>query len=159
PELSRTRSHQLAGPRTGHDQESARPMDAAPSKAVSSLSIPPHEPVPGEPSWSVLPSSASTGLIEISPPSPVWRPFELLAKRAVDVAGAAAGLALLAPLLVAVAVAIRLDSPGPVLFRQRRLGREGRPFWIWKFRTMRADAEQRLAELEARNEAARGVLF
>ena len=49
-------------------------------------------------------------------------------KRAMDVAGAAVGLLLLAPLLLLVALAVRLSSPGPVLFRQLRLGRGGRPF-------------------------------
>ena len=50
-------------------------------------------------------------------------------------------------------------SPGPVVFRQRRCGRHGRPFQIWKFRTMYRDAEARVHELEARNQAAGGVLF
>ncbi|MGX5734870.1 exopolysaccharide biosynthesis polyprenyl glycosylphosphotransferase [Bosea thiooxidans] len=57
-------------------------------------------------------------------------------KRALDVAVAGFLLLLLAPLLVAVAIAVRLDSPGPVLFRQHRCGFSGRGFVIWKFRTM-----------------------
>jgi lipopolysaccharide/colanic/teichoic acid biosynthesis glycosyltransferase len=81
------------------------------------------------------------------------------AKRLIDLTGAAAGLVLLAPVMVLIALAIRLESPGPVIFRQRRLGRGGRPFWFLKFRTMVADAEARLAALEAHNEAPCGVLF
>lgn len=87
------------------------------------------------------------------------RAAALASKRLIDVVGSLASLILLTPLLLAVAVAIRLDSPGPVLFRQRRLGRLGKAFWIYKFRTMRTDAEARLGDLETRNEAAEGVLF
>ena len=54
---------------------------------------------------------------------------------------------------------IRLESRGPVLFRQPRMGLGGRVFWCLKFRTMVPDAEQRLRDLEARNESAGGVLF
>jgi lipopolysaccharide/colanic/teichoic acid biosynthesis glycosyltransferase len=61
-------------------------------------------------------------------------------KRAFDVVAAAVGLVLLAPLFLAVAAWIRLDSPGPVFFRQERVGRGGRPFRIHKFRTMRVEA-------------------
>ena len=61
--------------------------------------------------------------------------------------------------MVAVAVAIRLDSPGPILFRQLRIGKGGRKFWILKFRTMRHEAETQVAELEALNESPGGVLF
>ena len=63
-----------------------------------------------------------------------------MAKRLFDLLLAAAGLLLLGPLLLAVALAVRLDSPGPVLFRQERVGRFGRIFRIHKFRTMRTDA-------------------
>lgn len=57
-------------------------------------------------------------------------------KRAFDVLAAAAGLLLLSPLLLLIALAIKLESPGPVFFRQERVGRHGRPFHIFKFRTM-----------------------
>jgi lipopolysaccharide/colanic/teichoic acid biosynthesis glycosyltransferase len=63
-------------------------------------------------------------------------------KRAFDVAAASATLIGLAPAFAAIATWIKLDSPGPVLFRQERVGRCGKPFHILKFRTMRVDAEQ-----------------
>jgi lipopolysaccharide/colanic/teichoic acid biosynthesis glycosyltransferase len=63
---------------------------------------------------------------------------ELVLKRALDVAGAATGLVVLAPLLAATAIAVKVSSPGPVLFRQTRIGRGGRPFELLKFRSMRA---------------------
>src|SRR5688500_4771254 len=66
-----------------------------------------------------------------------------MAKRAFDLLVASVGLVLLAPLLAAIALAIRLDSRGPVLFRQQRVGRHGVPFAIHKFRTMVADAAAR----------------
>lgn len=64
-----------------------------------------------------------------------------MGKRLFDIVFAALALLLLCPLLLAVALWVRLDSPGPALFRQQRVGRGGRPFHIYKFRTMRADAE------------------
>jgi len=63
-----------------------------------------------------------------------------LSKRLFDVIAAALGLLLLLPLLVLIAVWIRVDSPGPALFRQIRVGRHGVPFTIHKFRTMRVEA-------------------
>ncbi len=66
-----------------------------------------------------------------------------MAKRMFDLFGAAVALVLLAPLLVFIALWIKLDSPGPALFRQQRVGRHGRPFAIRKFRTMVADASRR----------------
>jgi lipopolysaccharide/colanic/teichoic acid biosynthesis glycosyltransferase len=62
-----------------------------------------------------------------------------MAKRLFDVLLSALGLVVLAPLLVAIALWIKLDSPGPVFFRQERVGRRGRSFRIHKFRTMRHD--------------------
>jgi lipopolysaccharide/colanic/teichoic acid biosynthesis glycosyltransferase len=66
-----------------------------------------------------------------------------LTKRLFDIAIALPALLLLAPLLLAVALWVKLDSPGPVLFRQQRVGRHGRLFRIHKFRTMVADAPAR----------------
>ena len=76
----------------------------------------------------------------------------LAVKRAFDVLVSATVLLLLAPLLIGVAAAIRLESPGPVLFRQRRVGLHGREFSLLKFRSMCQDAEAKLAELRASNE-------
>lgn len=66
-----------------------------------------------------------------------------MAKRAFDLFWALLGLALLSPLLLLVAAAVKLEDRGPVFFRQVRIGRGGRPFRIWKFRTMGVDAERR----------------
>ncbi|MDZ7592890.1 MAG: sugar transferase [Rubrivivax sp.] len=63
-----------------------------------------------------------------------------MAKRAFDLLGATLALLLLIPLLLAAALAIKLDSPGPVFYRQQRVGRHGVPFFIHKFRTMRHGA-------------------
>jgi lipopolysaccharide/colanic/teichoic acid biosynthesis glycosyltransferase len=76
-----------------------------------------------------------------------------------DLVGALLGLLFLAPVMLAIALLIRLESPGPVLFRQLRRGYRGRYFWVLKFRTMVVDAEQRLTDLEKKNESAGGVLF
>ncbi len=77
--------------------------------------------------------------------TPVW-------KRAVDVAGAAAGLLVLSPVFIAAATAIKLSSPGPVFFRQRREGKDGELFDILKFRTMVPDAEAKKAGLRELSE-------
>jgi lipopolysaccharide/colanic/teichoic acid biosynthesis glycosyltransferase len=63
-------------------------------------------------------------------------------KRALDLAGSTVLLTLSAPLFVAAAAATKLDSPGPVLFRQERVGKDGRPFVVTKFRSMHADTSQ-----------------
>ena len=65
---------------------------------------------------------------------------QLAVKRAIDVAGAAALLVALLPLLLALAALVKATSPGEAVFRQRRVGRGGRPFTIYKFRTMVKDA-------------------
>ena len=74
-------------------------------------------------------------------------------KRAFDLAGAVCGLLVIAPALALIAALIKLDSRGPIFFRQERIGRDGEPFRIFKFRTMTVDAEARKAELMGRNEA------
>lgn len=65
-----------------------------------------------------------------------------LAKRALDITASAVGLAATWPLLAAIAVAVKVDSKGPVLFGHERVGRGGRRFRTWKFRSMVSDAEQ-----------------
>ena len=81
-----------------------------------------------------------------------------VAKAGLDRLLAGLALVLLAPLLVPVALAVRLTSPGPALFRQTRIGRDGHEFRVVKFRTMYVDAESRLAGLRAANETD-GLLF
>ena len=90
---------------------------------------------------------AVEGLPLISlPPARLSRSSKLL-KRSMDLALSIVALVLLAPLLVLIACSIKLDSPGPVFFRQVRMGRGGRTFRIVKFRSMYADAETRKAEV------------
>jgi exopolysaccharide biosynthesis polyprenyl glycosylphosphotransferase len=78
---------------------------------------------------------------------PGIRGLRAVAKRGMDLVGAAVGLVVAAPIMAVIVVMIRLDSPGPVLFVQERVGRQGRPFRIFKFRTMVANAESLLDEL------------
>jgi len=82
----------------------------------------------------------------------------LLVRRGVDVVGAVVGLVLSAPLLALIALAIRLDSPGPILFHQTRVGAGGKLFEIYKFRSMREGAEAELEQVRHLNEAD-GALF
>lgn len=74
-------------------------------------------------------------------------------KRALDLLVALVGLVLISPIMILTAIAVKLDSPGPILFRQTRVGRWGEHFPCYKFRSMYIDAEQRLQELMAQNEA------
>jgi lipopolysaccharide/colanic/teichoic acid biosynthesis glycosyltransferase len=80
-------------------------------------------------------------------------------KRAIDLTGALVGLTLLTPVMLVITLLIRIDSRGPILFRQLRRGYRGRLFWVLKFRTMMTDAEDRLPDLENSNEVDGGVLF
>lgn len=80
-------------------------------------------------------------------------------KRVIDVVGAGVGMALLMPFFLTLATLIKLDSPGPLLFGQTRIGRRGKPFKMWKFRSMYIDAEERKQALMAENEMDGGVLF
>jgi exopolysaccharide biosynthesis polyprenyl glycosylphosphotransferase len=74
-------------------------------------------------------------------------------KRALDLIVAIGALIIVAPVMLLTAIAIKLDSPGPILFRQTRVGKWGKHFPCYKFRSMYIDAEQRLQELLALNEA------
>jgi len=89
-------------------------------------------------------------------------PFWAACKRLIDLAGAGFGLLLLSPLFLVVAIAVRLDSRGPVFFRQERLGQEQTPFRVWKFRTMQTGASdamhrQYIADLAAGTAPSEGL--
>ena len=80
-------------------------------------------------------------------------------KRLMDIVLSAVGMLLLSPVYLAIAVAVKLSSPGPVFFTQTRVGRYGRYFKFYKFRSMRQDAEAQKAALMVRNESKDGVIF
>jgi exopolysaccharide biosynthesis polyprenyl glycosylphosphotransferase len=84
------------------------------------------------------------------------RSSEML-KRGLDIIGALVSLAALAPLFLVAAAAIRIDSPGSVIFRQRRVGRRGEGFWMLKFRTMVSGADEVKESFRDRNEAEGGL--
>ncbi len=86
-------------------------------------------------------------------------PMQQLLKRSMDIVGACVGLLLTAVLTVILAPAIYISSPGPVFFSQERVGRNGKHFKIYKFRSMYLDAEMRKKELEKYNEHADGMMF
>ena len=113
-------------------------------------------------------------MTDVAGPRIHWRPIEGLPlmsvevprysgakfylKRIFDFCASLAGLIVLSPLLLALAIAIKIDSPGPVFFRQTRVGVNGTHFKMTKFRSMVVDAEQRLADLKAQSQG-NGVLF
>lgn len=119
---------------------------------------------PGAP-VAILPAGATARVDRIAEPTtaasialdPTGLPRRA-AKRIFDVVASALGLVLLSPILAVVAILVKLDSRGPVLFSQTRVGLHGEDFSILKFRTMEEDAEARVAELQAFNEGA-GPLF
>jgi exopolysaccharide biosynthesis polyprenyl glycosylphosphotransferase len=98
----------------------------------------------------------SVPLFELAPP--VFEGVDFALKRAFDIVGATLLLVVLSPLLLAIVLAVRLSSRGPILFRSTRRGIGKRPFRCLKFRTMHSDAEERQADLEELNEAS-GALF
>ena len=98
----------------------------------------------------------SVPLFELRPP--VFEGFDYALKRSFDLVGAVVILLLLSPVLIACALAVKLTSRGPILYRSVRPGIGGLPFACLKFRTMYRDADERQADLESLNEAS-GALF
>lgn len=96
-------------------------------------------------------------VIEFLPSRP--SAVQMAIKRVVDVTLAGIALVVVSPLLLLIAIAIRLDSPGPVLFGQTRVGVGGRPFRMWKFRTMVQDADRIKPQLAHLNESGDPRLF
>jgi exopolysaccharide biosynthesis polyprenyl glycosylphosphotransferase len=86
---------------------------------------------------------------------PSLTPFERMVKRAFDLVVSITTLVLLLPLMALIAIAIRLDSPGSIIFRQQRVGENGRLFWMYKFRSMIQGAE----ELEVKELSEAGEVF
>lgn len=84
---------------------------------------------------------------------------EFQVKRCFDFLASVLFLAVTFPIYLAIALLIKLDSPGPVFFRQTRIGLQNRPFRVWKFRTMVENASELQKELESKNENRDGVLF
>ncbi|MCB5170100.1 sugar transferase [Streptomyces bambusae] len=95
-------------------------------------------------------SAGGLAVLRVAPP--VSRGIQPVLKSVLDRAGAGLGLLVLAPVFLGIVAAIRLGSPGPAFYRQRRIGRDGEPFTMWKFRTMVVDADRLKSELAAANE-------
>jgi exopolysaccharide biosynthesis polyprenyl glycosylphosphotransferase len=84
---------------------------------------------------------------------------EQLIKRMVDVFGGLVGILVFSPIMLIVAIAVKIDSPGPILFKQERAGQNGRKFKMYKFRSMYQDAEKRKQELMDQNEMNGELMF
>ncbi len=69
-------------------------------------------------------------------------PFTAVIKQLIDLVGGIVGFVLSAPIIALFGTLVYLESPGPIIYRQRRLGRDGKPFWILKIRSMKMNAEQ-----------------
>jgi exopolysaccharide biosynthesis polyprenyl glycosylphosphotransferase len=103
--------------------------------------------------------SAVGGLPLISVTTPRLTRLSRLTKRVLDIIVSGFMLLLLSPLLLVVAIAIKLDSKGPVLFKQIRAGRKGEEFKVFKFRSMFRDADERKKQFQEENESTDGVMF
>lgn len=98
------------------------------------------------------------GIPLLSVREPSLRDWQIVLKRGLDVIISAACLVLLAPVMLGIAIAIKLDSEGPVIFRQTRVGKGGRHFTVFKFRSMCVSAEQQIEQLQEHNQAT-GPIF
>ncbi|HAQ0365812.1 sugar transferase [Enterococcus faecium] len=99
------------------------------------------------------------GLLVISSSMNYMTPKQYFVKRAMDIAGGLAGCVITGILYLILAPLIKKESPGPVFFAQERIGKNGKPFKIYKFRSMYLDAEERKAELMARNRLNDNFMF
>lgn len=143
-----TKNRQVSNERTPYQtvETAAQPAPAQPRRRTAE----------SEPAHRVEP--LIQGSAEATPYAEVERGFGArAAKRVFDLAFAVAALVVLTPFLALTALAIKLDSPGPVLFRQRRIGRWGREFEMLKFRTMVDGADDHKHRLRHLNEAAEGL--
>ncbi|MBH8552820.1 sugar transferase [Nostocaceae cyanobacterium CENA357] len=111
----------------------------------------------------ILPSKSKLSMIGDVPcltiPAPLIAGGDFWVKRCFDIVCTIILLLLLSPVCLIIALLIKLDSPGPVFFKQNRIGLHCKQFKIWKFRTMNINAEKLLETLEAKNEIKDGILF
>ncbi|MEM1394748.1 MAG: sugar transferase [Cyanobacteria bacterium P01_D01_bin.116] len=91
--------------------------------------------------------------------APIFAGFDFSLKRLFDICFSLLLIILLSPVYTSIAVLIKLDSPGPIFFRQKRIGLHRKEFLMWKFRSMVTDAEKVQAALESKNEMKDGVFF
>ena len=84
--------------------------------------------------------------------------YEQFVKRIMDICISLVGLIVTSPIMLITAISIKIDSPGPVLFKQLRVGQNGRTFYMYKFRSMCKDAESMQEELKSKNEM-QGAMF
>lgn len=85
--------------------------------------------------------------------------YEQMLKRAMDIIISIVAIIIASPIMLITAIAVKLDSPGPAIFAQKRVGQNGRTFKLYKFRSMYTDAEERKKDLLAQNEIQGGVMF
>lgn len=116
---------------------------------------------PSRPIRQQVPPPISAASLDTVPRQPIAWPASLpaatsLLKRFIDIVGALVGLLAVAVVIVPIAISIRLDSPGPILFAQTRYGYRAQPFRIWKFRSMIADAD---AQKHTVKNEAKGLIF
>ncbi len=83
---------------------------------------------------------------------PLRKPFQWNIKRFIDITASAAGIILISPLLLAIVIAIKKNSKGPALYKQKRIGQYGKIYTMYKFRSMSADAENNIENLQKLNE-------
>ncbi len=122
---------------------SAASGDPAASTQLSDPSFPPDVHNKAGPSKQRASTEDPQGPVYVAPQEqPPHKPVQQAIKRAIDVALSGSALAIGAPALAAVALAVRLDSPGPVIYRQTRVGKDGKIFDCLKFRSMTVDAEK-----------------
>jgi len=114
------------------------------------------------PRWLSSPSVGLATMVRCRLKTMGWRSSSSasrLLKRSIDIAASAVLLVLLLPLFLVVAAAIKLESRGPVLFRQTRIGQSGRSFTMWKFRSMQVDADAQKQRLVESHKQPGGVRF
>lgn len=129
------------------------PLPVSPDRTLAAMPSPYHNQLTVAPVPRVFVRSTSSTGFGNQPPA-----WSLAIKRFMDIVLGSVAIVVILPLLCAVAIAIRLDSPGPVLYRSARVGRKGVVFTCYKFRTMRPDADATKEELRSRNER-QGAFF